>query len=140
MDKTELKINAWYHSGGGQMIFWDDIDAIEWCNDKLWFNSGEYALLGNVELLRYTGYTDIEGNDIVEGHILGVPELYETPEMGSNPTIYWEVVFEHGMFTLKNKKHEAQMDSESLGQTLFSYDNNVFIAGNIYQNLELLNQ
>lgn len=67
----EMKIRAWVHgSGQKRMIAWEDIDAIEWCNDKLWYGDGKYVLLGNVVLMEYCNCADSKEVDVYEGDII----------------------------------------------------------------------
>lgn len=77
----------------------------------------------DIELMEFTGMLDKNGKDIYEGFILKVIEDQETT--------YWIVGFNEGEF---NMFCEGSLESIS------AYDGEAEIVGNIWQNIELLNQ
>ena len=90
------------------------------------------------ELCQYADLLDTENAPIFEGHILTIPEFYETPEMTHTNFINWVVVFKHGTFTLENNTHKSEIGESTLHQEYESYDGNFRVIGNIYENPELL--
>ncbi len=89
---------------------------------------------------QYTNLDDWEGKEIYEADIISLPTYYETPEMSSNPSVYWRVVIENGRTTIVNSANPSSDLEEHLAYTMFQYDQNIKVAGNIYENFDLLDQ
>jgi len=123
----EIQFRAWVNgSGKPRMINWIDIDAIEWCNDKLWHHNGKYTLLGNLDIMQFTGLKDKNGEDIYEGDIL------HSIIRNEDPTLI-KVVWHDGGFMYVNSSYEHRF---YLYQALASRTE---IVGNVYENPELIN-
>lgn len=128
--KIQIEIRAWVNGEGKpRMINWDDIDAIEWCNDKLWYKNGKYSLLGNLELMLYTGLKDRNNKKIFDGDIVQCGK--------SKDAMRAIVCFKQQAFLLKYLPIEKKK-----GDQIYDYmeDYKSFkVIGNIYETSELLN-
>ena len=78
---------------------------------------------------QYTGLKDKEGREIYEGDIIAHPEFYETPEMSHNPKKYVVVKFKDCAFRI----YDVILSDEEKDNNDYFY-----VAGNIYENPELL--
>jgi uncharacterized phage protein (TIGR01671 family) len=148
----EIKFRAWvYGSGQKRMIQWKDIDAIEWCNDKLWYKNGKYTLLGNLTLLQFTGITDKNRKEIYEGDIViangmesvlvydfsearkfvnsTIQDTRKWEQRRSNYIVYWQDNFAQFNFKPVMPGHSIATDISKR-----EYE----IIGNIYENPELV--
>lgn len=135
----EIKFRAYINgSGKPRMIKWDDIDAIEWCNDKLWYKTGKYTLLGNLTLLQYTGLKDKNGEDIYEGDILRIHDADKDDGMGERYD-YCTVEFQNGAF--KVEYNFGDYDMSAIGWAIDIWrmsDITCEVIGNFYENPELM--
>ncbi|MBP1312309.1 putative phage protein (TIGR01671 family) [Paenibacillus sp. 1182] len=92
-----------------------DEDGWDWEMDVVW--------------LRFTGSTDKNGEDIYDGDVLKIPDLYETPE-NTEPTYnFAQVSYENGSFLIGGDI--AYDDWEYL-------ERESEVIGNIHDNPELL--
>ena len=80
-------------------------------------------------VMQYTGLKDKEGREIYEGDIIAHPEFYETPEMSHNPKKYVVVKFKDCAFRI----YDVILSDEEKDNNDYFY-----VAGNIYENPELL--
>ena len=138
--EREIKFRAWVNGSGEPcMILWEDIEAIEWCNDKLCHHMGKYTLLGNLILMQYTGLKDKNGTDIYEGDVLRIHNSEEDDGMGENYT-YTEVEFKNGAFKVEYDFGDYDMTAIGWAIDIWGENNTTCeIIGNKYYNPELLN-
>lgn len=123
----DLKIRAWIHgSGKPKMIHHNDIDAIEWCNDKLWHHNGKYVLLGNVILMQSVGMQDINLVDVYEGDIV----KYARDKNAKEYICAVSYNKKFGAFWLNT-------NSDS-GFAFLGHQQVIEVLGNIYENKNLL--
>lgn len=82
-----------------------------------------------VELMQSTGLKDKNSKEIFEGDILA----FETDEGILNVNIYWDS--KHALFMFKSEKYnEEELLAELVENNTYPFE----IAGNIYENPELL--
>lgn len=127
MKNRIIKFRAWVNGSGiPRMIDWEDITAIEWCNDKLWHHDGEYTLLGNLKLLQFVGLRDKNRKDLVEGDVIksdgGITCVVEWVDTSKGNTIGFFLTNSHGFI--------APL-TPSTGKI-------IEVIGNIYSNPEFL--
>lgn len=110
---------------------WDKMFK-EWVENRTVYQYGNVSSNGtwlpssDVELCQFTGLLDKNGKEIYEGDIL----------KSSYTEFGHEVSFENGAFKIKHNKRCCPPYKTSLSEA----DGWQIIIGNIYQNLELLNQ
>lgn len=143
----EIKFRAWFKGDENNNPGW--IQGFNLVNFHDYFTKGIEPMLQRYDktwgkdqyvLMQFTGLKDNNGKEIYEGDIVSLPMYYETPEMSSNPTVNWQVIFDNSRFALVNKEHPADDPEQHLGYVMFQYDGNIEVIGNIHQNPELLNK
>jgi hypothetical protein len=77
----------------------------------------------------FTGFKDSEGNDVYVNDIIKHPQYFDAPEMYPNPPQYGLVEFKDCAFKL----YDEVLSEEDLENNDYFY-----VAGNIYNNLNLL--
>lgn len=83
----------------------------------------------NIEVMQYSGITDVTGKEIYEGDIV---EFYNDVDYTLHPGIA-KIVFDLGAFQMVNEKY----GTEYLGN-MDIYGMDIRVAGNIFENPELL--
>lgn len=119
----EIKFRAW--DGQDTMIYFDfnsikHDGLIDW-NENKYSDTGGGLYIANCGVMQYTGLQDKTGRDIFEGDIL------------YNNKANWEVGFDEGGYWMRQRE----------GQHKFIFINEAQhseIIGNIYENLELLEE
>lgn len=111
----EIKFRVW-DKLNKEMI---NIESINFQERRVYKNDVSYRNFNDTGLMQYTGLKDMKGKEIYEGDI-----LFETFREE-----YFKVVFENGSF-------RAEVDEYSLD--LEDYANICEVAGNIYENPELM--
>lgn len=155
----EIKVRAWVNgSGVPRMIESKDIDAIEWCNDKLWYKNGKYVLLGNLVLMQFIGLKDKNKKEIYKGDILFCESIFSRmPSRGKlrkkDPKkisgyllVEWRDGGFHFDFIKPIDEHRQSWEQKKYTYAYCHYSifdgeekqPHVKIVGNIFQNPELL--
>ena len=73
----------------------------------------------------FTGLQDVEGKDVYEGDVVCIPYYDYMPDDGTNPNQIAPVVWDKCRFCIGREPVET-------------YENDILIIGNIYENPELL--
>ena len=113
----EIKFRAWYEKFNEMYI----VKGIDFQREMVYFDIYNYRSIYDIELMQYSGLTDMMEKEIYEGDI-----LFESSEEK-----YLKVVFEDGSFSL---------DSEEYSLPLKEYAHICKIVGNIYESPELLRE
>lgn len=119
----EIKFRVWDKTEK-RMI---DVFGIELDSNRVTFDGTDYYLIGKeVELMQYTGLKDKNGKEIYEGDIVDHAPHMDRKEFGLT---YCEVV----------KWDESRAMWQGLGRDEgFSFNSDLLVIGNIYENSELL--
>lgn len=127
-----LRFRAWHKTweemGKVKRIRFDDdgnVTTVLFVGKTLGVN----AKIDEFELMQSTGLFDKNGKEIFEGDILA----FETDEGILNVNIYWDS--KHALFMFKSEKYnEEELLAELVENNTYPFE----IAGNIYENPELL--
>ncbi len=125
VDKYDIKFRIWYKD-----IRKMDYSTIEYFDNKLVFTFEHFINKDNISLMRYTGITDCEGQEIYEGDIVGGEvQLYGMPF-----DVEGVVRYMHSRFVIDMCNCPLYEFHEDL-----SSDNTwLKVVGNEYENPELI--
>jgi len=136
----EIKFRAWINGSGiPRMIEWDDIDAFEMCNDKLWYNTGKYTLLGNLILMQFTGLKDKNKKEIYQGDIVSFQNRIHEVCINFNGYYLQRYKLWNGKFKKAFSYSMCLITKPENGNEMIGIVDQAEVIGNIYQTPELLN-
>lgn len=136
----EIKFRAWYDQiGNPHMIDNKDINFDEG-KFAIW-DDEEKLVYEGFEVMQYTGLKDKNGVEIYEGDICKETFKDTEGEQSSKKIFYWPVAFVAGAFVEDHLPGENPGEDFNCMMALRKEDYlDVEVAGNIYENPELLNK